>query len=123
MSNTINPGPVDAVAGRAPGAGAARHLHGDPHDGLRADPGQHPEEGPEERVPHVEEGETLSAMFARIVRNLLYVEKVLAGMGAGGFGQLVASPTDLIKTHMQMEGRRRLQGKKPRVNGMMDAAR
>ena len=44
-------------------------------------------------------------------------------MGAGGFGQLVASPTDLIKTHMQMEGRRRLQGKKPRVNGMMDAAR
>jgi len=50
-------------------------------------------------------------------------KKVLAGMGAGGFGQLVASPTDLIKTHMQMEGRRRLQGKKPRVNGMMDAAR
>ena len=87
-------------------------------------------------------------------------KKVLAGMGAGGFGQgsarlqnvdfsteqcsifsffqfviflrscdafctpqLVASPTDLIKTHMQMEGRRRLQGKKPRVEGMMDAAR
>ena len=111
------------MARRAPGAGAARHLHGDPHDGLRADTGQHPEEGPQERLPHVEEGETFYAMFREMERNLLHIEKVLAGMGAGGFGQLVASPTDLIKTHMQMEGRRRLQGKKPRVNGMMDAAR
>ena len=42
-------------------------------------------------------------------------------MSAGGFGQLVASPTDLIKTQIQMEGKRRLQGKPPRVHGMTDA--
>jgi len=47
----------------------------------------------------------------------------VAGMTAGGLGQLVASPTDLIKTHIQMEGRRRLQGKPPRVHGMTDAFR
>lgn len=48
-------------------------------------------------------------------------KKVLAGMTAGGMGQFVASPTDLIKTQIQMEGKRRLQGKKPRVNGTIDA--
>jgi len=48
-------------------------------------------------------------------------KKVVAGMTAGGVGQLVASPTDLIKTQIQMEGKRRLQGKPPRVKGMMDA--
>ena len=48
-------------------------------------------------------------------------KKVLAGMSAGGFGQFVASPTDLIKTQIQMEGKRRLQGKKPRVSGSWDA--
>jgi hypothetical protein len=36
-------------------------------------------------------------------------KRVLAGLCAGGFGQLVASPTDLIKTQIQMEGKRRLQ--------------
>jgi len=48
-------------------------------------------------------------------------KKVVAGMTAGGVGQLVASPTDLIKTQVQMEGRRRLAGKPPRVHGAMDA--
>nr|ACO11693.1 Mitochondrial uncoupling protein 4 [Caligus rogercresseyi] len=48
-------------------------------------------------------------------------KKVLAGMTAGGLGQLVASPTDLVKTQIQMEGRRRLQGLEPRVHGMLDA--
>jgi len=48
-------------------------------------------------------------------------KKVIAGMTAGGVGQLVASPTDLIKTQVQMEGRRRRLGKPPRVNGAMDA--
>ena len=48
-------------------------------------------------------------------------KKVIAGMTAGGVGQLVASPTDLIKTQVQMEGRRRLQGKPPGVQGAMDA--
>jgi len=48
-------------------------------------------------------------------------KKVVAGMTAGGVGQLAASPTDLIKTQIQMEGKRRLQGKPPRVKGMTDA--
>ena len=48
-------------------------------------------------------------------------KKVVAGMTAGGVGQLVASPTDLIKTQIQMEGRRRLQGKPARVKGSWDA--
>ena len=47
--------------------------------------------------------------------------QVLVGMSAGGFGQFVASPTDLVKTQIQMEGRRRLQGKPPRVSGALDA--
>ena len=33
----------------------------------------------------------------------------------------MASPTDLIKTQIQMEGRRRLMGLPPRVNGTTDA--
>jgi len=48
-------------------------------------------------------------------------KKVLAGMLAGGFGQFFASPTDLVKTQIQMEGRRRLMGLEPRVDGMMHA--
>lgn len=50
-------------------------------------------------------------------------KKVLAGMSAGGFGQFMASPTDLIKTQIQMEGRRRLLGYQPRVEGTVDAFR
>ena len=40
-----------------------------------------------------------------------------------GLGQLMASPTDLIKTQIQMEGRRKLMGEPPRVQGMTDAFR
>lgn len=39
---------------------------------------------------------------------------VVGGMSAGGFGQFLASPTDLVKVQMQMEGQRVLQGKQPR---------
>ena len=35
----------------------------------------------------------------------------------------MASPTDLIKTQIQMEGRRRLLGYEPRVEGAADALR
>lgn len=49
-------------------------------------------------------------------------KKVVAGMLAGGIGQLMASPTDLIKTQIQMEGRRRMLGQPPRVKGTWDAA-
>jgi len=38
----------------------------------------------------------------------------ITGASAGAIGQLVASPTDLIKVNMQMEGRRRLEGKPAR---------
>jgi len=50
-------------------------------------------------------------------------KKVVAGMLAGGIGQFMASPTDLVKTQIQMEGKRKLQGKSPRVHGMVDAFR
>lgn len=46
---------------------------------------------------------------------------VVSGLTAGAFGQFLASPTDLIKVQMQMEGRRRLEGKPPRVKGTVHA--
>ncbi|KAI4882122.1 hypothetical protein NFI96_010749 [Prochilodus magdalenae] len=42
-------------------------------------------------------------------------------MVSGAFGQFLASPTDLVKVQMQMEGRRRLEGKPPRVRGVYHA--
>ena len=46
----------------------------------------------------------------------LYVDRkaALSGLTAGATAQFIASPTDLVKVHMQMEGRRRLDGKPPR---------
>ena len=42
-------------------------------------------------------------------------KSVIAGMTAGAFGQLIASPTDLVKVQMQMEGKRVLiEGRQPR---------
>lgn len=35
----------------------------------------------------------------------------IGGLVAGALAQFLASPTDLIKVQMQMEGRRRLEGK------------
>lgn len=46
---------------------------------------------------------------------------VVGGMVAGGLGQFLASPTDLVKVQMQMEGRRALEGKEPRVRGVLHA--
>ncbi|GAB1600671.1 mitochondrial uncoupling protein 4-like [Argonauta hians] len=43
------------------------------------------------------------------------------GLTAGMLGQLVASPTDLIKVRMQMEGKNRLLGNPVRVKSMYDA--
>ncbi|KAG9347569.1 hypothetical protein JZ751_005138 [Albula glossodonta] len=45
----------------------------------------------------------------------------VGGMAAGALGQFMASPTDLVKVQMQMEGRRRLEGKPPRVHGVYHA--
>lgn len=39
---------------------------------------------------------------------------VVGGMSSGAIGQFLASPTDLVKVQMQMEGRRVLEGKPPR---------
>ena len=41
--------------------------------------------------------------------NLGLMDRAALGMLSGGFGQLVASPADLVKVRMQMEGRRRQQ--------------
>ncbi|XP_065198960.1 mitochondrial uncoupling protein 4-like [Sycon ciliatum] len=45
----------------------------------------------------------------------------IAGMAAGCLAQFLASPNDLVKVRMQMEGRRLLEGKEPRVRGVWHA--
>ena len=42
---------------------------------------------------------------------------MFSGLTAGALAQFIASPTDLVKVQMQMEGRRRLEGHSPRVRG------
>lgn len=48
---------------------------------------------------------------------------MLAGMITGGTGQLIASPTDVVKVRMQADGRLRLLGQEPRYSGPFDAFR
>lgn len=49
-------------------------------------------------------------------------KSVIAGMSAGAFGQFIASPTDLVKVQMQMEGKRViLEGRRPRVRNTVHA--
>uniref|UniRef100_UPI00358DE6F6 mitochondrial uncoupling protein 4-like isoform X3 n=1 Tax=Myxine glutinosa TaxID=7769 RepID=UPI00358DE6F6 len=48
---------------------------------------------------------------------------IIAGMTSGAIGQFAASPTDLVKVQMQTEGKRRLEGKSPRVRGAGHALR
>ncbi|KAI1303745.1 Mitochondrial uncoupling protein 4 [Halotydeus destructor] len=48
---------------------------------------------------------------------------IIGGVCAGGFAQFLASPFDLVKIQLQMEGRRKLQGLPPRVTGSWDAVR
>lgn len=45
----------------------------------------------------------------------------VGGITAGSVAQFIASPTDLLKVHIQMEGKRRLMGEPPRVKGLYDA--
>jgi len=45
----------------------------------------------------------------------------LCGMLAGGFGQFLASPTDLVKVNIQMDGKRVVDGLQPRYRGPMHA--
>ena len=56
-------------------------------------------------------------MFVRLT--LFFLESLsrkcaAAGMVAGCLAQFLASPNDLVKVRMQMEGRRLLEGKEPR---------
>lgn len=44
-----------------------------------------------------------------------------AGVTAGGLAQFLASPADLVKVHIQMEGRRRLMGLEARVHSTAHA--
>ena len=44
----------------------------------------------------------------------VFRKAIPTGMIAGAAAQFLASPTDLVKVHMQMEGKRQLEGLKPR---------
>ncbi|XP_054239677.1 mitochondrial uncoupling protein 4 [Indicator indicator] len=46
---------------------------------------------------------------------------VVGGMSAGAIGQFFASPADLVKVQMQMEGKRKLEGKPLRFQGVHHA--
>jgi len=46
---------------------------------------------------------------------------VVCGMASGAAAQFLASPTDLVKVQMQMEGRRCLEGYAKRFNGTLHA--
>ncbi|CAD5123614.1 DgyrCDS11941 [Dimorphilus gyrociliatus] len=48
---------------------------------------------------------------------------VLCGMSSGALAQFIASPTDLVKVQMQMEGKRKLDGLPQRVKNVPDAFR
>ncbi|CAH1116004.1 unnamed protein product [Phaedon cochleariae] len=45
----------------------------------------------------------------------------ICGVAGGAIGQFIASPADLMKVQLQMEGKRRLLGLPPRVLGITDA--
>lgn len=46
---------------------------------------------------------------------------VIGGLSAGSIGQFVTSPMDLVKVQMQMDGKRIMEGKPPRVRGVYHA--
>ena len=52
--------------------------------------------------------------YSLIILCLSVRKAVVGGMSSGAIGQFLASPTDLVKVQMQMEGRRVLEGKPPR---------
>ncbi|EDW04381.1 GH23855 [Drosophila grimshawi] len=53
--------------------------------------------------------------------HLPFVNGAIAGIVAGAVSNIIASPTDLIKVQMQMEGRRRLLGEPPRIHNIFQA--
>lgn len=63
----------------------------------------------------------LRKKFANEDETLTLWKSAVAGVTAGGIAQYLASPADLVKVHIQMEGRRRLMGLAPRVNSASHA--
>lgn len=69
---------------------------------------------------------TFDYMRKRFVHNsgsMTLGKSAIAGVSAGALAQFLASPADLVKVHVQMEGRRRLQGLEPRVHSAAHAFR
>lgn len=52
--------------------------------------------------------------FVQLLQCFYIRKAVVGGMSSGAIGQFLASPTDLVKVQMQMEGRRILEGKPPK---------
>ncbi|KAF6034910.1 SLC25A27 [Bugula neritina] len=48
-------------------------------------------------------------------------QSAVCGLLAGGFGQFLASPADLVKVNIQMEGKRKLEGLPPRFKSPAQA--
>jgi solute carrier family 25 uncoupling protein 27 len=59
--------------------------------------------------------------FSNETGTLTLWKSALAGVSAGALAQFLASPADLVKVHIQMEGRRRLMGLEPRVHSASHA--
>lgn len=62
-------------------------------------------------------------MLIVCLKNWLWTREFsfVGGVTAGAFSQYIASPADLLKVQLQMEGKRQLLGLPPRVTGMYDA--
>ena len=56
----------------------------------------------------------MSFLILFYINFFLLRKSVIAGLTAGGAAQFLASPTDLVKVQMQMEGKRLLDGGKKR---------
>ncbi|ALC38344.1 CG8323, partial [Drosophila busckii] len=52
---------------------------------------------------------------------LTFPRGAFCGVAAGAAANIIASPTDLIKIQMQMEGKRRLLGEAPRIHNVFQA--
>lgn len=63
----------------------------------------------------------LRKKFADDSGGLTLWRSAVAGVSAGGLAQFLASPADLVKVHIQMEGKRRLMGLAPRVHSASHA--
>ncbi|KAL7044918.1 hypothetical protein ACKWTF_002103 [Chironomus riparius] len=65
----------------------------------------------------------LRKKFVHNSESMTLGKSAIAGVSAGSLAQFLASPADLVKVQIQMEGRRRLMGLEPRVNSAAHAFR